>query len=299
MGFFSKTKTIATHNGKFHADDIFAVAALRMAAGGSVRIVRTRDPEVIAKADYVADVGGIHDPSLSRFDHHQHGGAGTRPNGIPYAAFGLVWKSLGEKISGSPEIAQRIDAKLAAPIDADDNGMLLVSSTSDTTPYGLQGILYAFRPTWKEDPKMYDDSFMQLVDLAEKVITREIRIARDGIEANTKVEAAYAASADKRLIVLDSWYPYQETLSAHPEPLYVVAPRAADSNWKVETVRVGAFGFENRKSLPAEWAGLRDADLAQVTGVADAIFCHNGRFLAVAKSKEGALELARRAVDSQ
>jgi len=32
--------------------------------------------------------------------------------------------------------------------------------------------------------------------------------------------------------------------------------------------------------------------LAKVTGVPDATFCHNGRFLAVAKSKEGALKLA-------
>ena len=56
---------------------------------------RTRDEERITKADYVFDVGGIYDPSINRFDHHQPGGAGKRENDIPYAAFGLVWKTYG------------------------------------------------------------------------------------------------------------------------------------------------------------------------------------------------------------
>ena len=41
---------------------------------------------------------------------------------------------------------------------------------------------------------------------------------------------------------------------------------------------------------------LRDQALADVTGVADAVFCHNGVFIAGAKSKQGALQLAAMAV---
>jgi uncharacterized UPF0160 family protein len=37
-------------------------------------------------------------------------------------------------------------------------------------------------------------------------------------------------------------------------------------------------------------------ELAQVTGVADAVFCHNKLFMAVAKSKEGAIKLAELAL---
>jgi len=48
--------------------------------------------------------------------------------------------------------------------------------------------------------------------------------------------------------------------------------------------------------LPAEWAGLRDAELARVTGVADAVFCHRNRFMAVARTKEGAVALAKLAL---
>ncbi len=44
--------------------------------------------------------------------------------------------------------------------------------------------------------------------------------------------------------------------------------------------------FANRKDLPEAWAGRADAELAEVTGVPDARFCHAGRFMAVAGSRE-------------
>lgn len=284
------------HDGKFHADDLFACAALRLYLKGDVTVVRTRDPKIIEFAEYVADVGGINDPGQKRFDHHQHGGAGVRDNGIPYASFGLVWRKYGDELCGSAQIAARVDAKLVAPIDADDNGFSLVQSTHTIAPYGLPSVLYTLRPTWKEDPKMYDTSFMELLPLAEKIISREIVIARDALAAHEIVEQAFEHALDKRCVELDAPYPFKETLCAHTEPLYIVSPRTGDSKWKVECVPKNPFGFENRKSFPEAWAGLRDHDFARVTGVPDAVFCHNGRFLAVANTKEGAWALAKLAL---
>lgn len=299
MGLFKQQPKIVVHDGKFHADDLFAAAALRMYLKGDCTIVRTRDQKEIDFAEYVIDVGGVYDPGQKRFDHHQKGGAGIRSNGIPYASFGLVWRKYGEEICGDAKIAERIDAKLVCPIDADDNGFSIVQSTNAVTPYGLQGVLYSMRPTWKEDQSMYDASFMELLSFAEKLITREIIIARDALEAENLVEAAYQNALDKRCIELDKNYPFKEALTAHPEPLYVVSPRSGDTKWKVECVPKNSFGFENRKSLPEAWAGLRDTDLARISGVPDAIFCHNGRFLCVAKTKEGAWALAKLALAAE
>jgi uncharacterized UPF0160 family protein len=64
----------------------------------------------------------------------------------------------------------------------------------------------------------------------------------------------------------------------------------------IHAVPVSAESFDARADLPASWAGLRDADLAAVTGVPDATFCHNGRFIAAAKSYEGIRALARLAL---
>ena len=51
-----------------------------------------------------------------------------------------------------------------------------------------------------------------------------------------------------------------------------------------------------RADLPAAWAGLTDKDLEAVCGVEGATFCHNGRFVAAAKTRDAALAMAELAV---
>ena len=186
----------------------------------------------------------------------------------------------------------RVEDRLVCSVDADDNGFSLVQSTHTILPYNLQSFLYTYRPTWKEDVSMYDESFLKLVAMAEDIIKREVVIARDSLEAQSIVEDAYARATDKRIIELDGAYPFQEILSAHPEPLYVVSPRAGSTDWKVDAVRLKPYGFENRKSMPEAWSGLRAEELSKVSGVQGAVFCHRARFLAVAKTREGSLALA-------
>jgi uncharacterized UPF0160 family protein len=293
MSFFTKNKLLVTHNATFHADDIFATATLSLLNDGHIHVVRTRDEEFFKKGDYVYDVGGEYDPSRNRFDHHQKGGAGVRDNGIPYAAFGLVWKSYGEKVCGSKEVADRIDERLVQSIDANDNGINLFDVKGNVAPYLLQDMFFAFRPSYTEEQE-YDKPFMKMVAIATEILSREILKTKDALDAQKVVTASYENAQDKKLIVLDGLYPWGETLGIYPEPLYVVSPKGG--NWRVECVRKERFSFENRKPLPESWGGLRDENLALASGVPDATFCHNGRFLAVAKSKEGAIALANKAL---
>ena len=132
---------------------------------------------------------------------------------------------------------------------------------------------------------------------ARKILRREIKQAQDFLEAEVFVKKAYDTAADKRIIVLDAHYPWTSVLVKFSEPLYVVGPNPQSSDWKVQAVPVRLMTYENRKKLPEAWAGKRDAELASISGVPDAVFCHNGRFLAVAKSKAGALKMAEIAVD--
>ena len=78
------------------------------------------------------------------------------------------------------------------------------------------------------------------------------------------------------------------------EARFLVFPQAGD--WLVQAVPVAGQPFSQRLPLPAAWAGLRGADLAALTGVGDAVFCHNGRFIGGAGSREGAIALARLAL---
>ncbi len=290
---------LITHNGNFHADDVFACATLMILLereGKQYEIIRTRDEGIIASGDYVFDIGGVDDPLINRFDHHQKGGAGVRSNTIPYASFGLVWKKYGAVVSGSETIADNIDQKLVQPIDANDNGMNLFTGTIEgVSPAIISDIVSVFRPTWKEESYDIDGAFLTLAKTAKVYLERMIVRTKDALEASAFVEDAYARAEDKRLIILDGQYPAHETLEKYPEPLFVIGPRT-DEKWMVKTMNKEKNSFANRKDLPASWAGLRDAELAKVTGVADAVFCHNGRFLAVAGSKEGAIALGKLAL---
>ena len=50
-------------------------------------------------------------------------------------------------------------------------------------------------------------------------------------------------------------------------------------------------------NLPAAWAGLTNGELEAVCGVPGASFCHNGRFIAAARTREAALAMAGLAVE--
>lgn len=302
-----KLKLIA-HDGSFHADDIFAAATLSILLerkGEEFEITRTRVPELIEAGDYVFDVGGIHDEATNRFDHHQVGGAGKRNFGegdkaidVEYAAFGLVWKKFGAEVAGTQKAADIIEKKLVAAIDAGDNGFELGKYEYEVSPYSIQTAFYSMRPTWKEESLTEDEMFFKCVVFAKEILLREIIQVRDAIEAEEIVVSVYNNTEDKRIIALDDAYPFEYALHNFPEPMYVIVPsKSAKDKWSVRAVRQDSKTFKNKKDLPKAWAGLRDEELQKVTGVEDAVFCHRALFMAVAKTKEGAIKLAQIALE--
>ena len=52
-----------------------------------------------------------------------------------------------------------------------------------------------------------------------------------------------------------------------------------------------------RADLPSAWAGLTNGELEKASGVEGASFCHNGRFIAAAKTREAILAMAQIAVE--
>lgn len=290
-------KKIITHGGSFHPDDIFAVAALEIFLGGEVEVIRARDPKVIEGGDYVVDVGGKSD-GQKFFDHHQEDGAGER-DGVPFASFGLVWNKFGEKICNSKEIALAIDARLVKPIDATDNGEgKLLEILPGVLPYDINEIIEVFNLTSDEDEDKdadRDEIFLKAVEFAEKVIRREIKWEASRFEAKQIVGRSYCEAIDKRIIVLDRDCPYEDIIVSYTEPLFVVH-KCSDGPWSAETVRLTPRQFGSKILFPEEWAGKRDGELQKITGVSDAVFCHNKRFTAIAKSKEGAMNLAKLAL---
>ncbi|RCW75509.1 MYG1 family protein [Pseudorhodoferax soli] len=304
----TRSTTIATHNGSFHADDVFGVAVLRLLFPEAT-LLRTRDAALIAAADYAVDVGGEWDAARGRFDHHQRGFDGARASGVVYASAGLVWAAHGPALvaqqCGVTEptlvqaIADSLDRELVQHLDRADTG----AANAAPGLFGLSALLAQFNLPWDRRGSAAQDDAAALArfEQAMGVVTQLLLAALDQQRARhqgaQQVREARVLLDGRVLVLPRGGLPWRDVASAEmPDLWFVVYPDASDEQHQVHVVTVEPQSFTARKDLPRAWAGLREAELAAASGVADAVFCHNGRFIAGARSLDGALRLAELAV---
>lgn len=281
---------VVTHSGPFHADDVFAVATLQLHFGlENMEVVRTRDEAIIATGDVVVDVGGVYDPEHQRFDHHQVG-APIRESGIPYAGFGLIWKHFGDKVTGSTSVSETIEKSLVLSIDASDNGVSVYNLTElEIKPTTISDIVSLFNPTEGTSADL-DAAFLSATALAREILLKSIARAKAKEIVKQVATAVYEASSDKSLLIFD--VPMAKSLLIeYPEVQMIVSPDypAASTNWLATAIPKTHGSFELRTRFPEAWGGLRGEELANVSGIPDAVFCHRAGFLFVSMSREGAL----------
>src|SRR3989344_387125 len=295
FGLFKKKITVVTHNGSFHADDVFACATLILWAEKeniNLKIVRSRDDNIIKKADIVVDVGDIYDPIKNRFDHHQRGGAGEHDNGIPYASFGLVWKKYGEQICNQ-EIAKTIENKLVLPIDAIDNGINVSKNLrEDVKVYSVaREMIYPLR--FSPDGK----GFEHFIEIAKIILKSEINMAKEIMEQQKKVEEEITNQLEPEIFILNEDIYWDEAVTHYKKIKMVIYPEPDTNLWCAEATKDNLLDYgSNRAAFPESWRGLRDQALIKISGNSEAVFCHRAGFFAVAMSKEGAIEMARKAL---
>ena len=297
---------LVTHSGTFHCDDAFAYAILRLALGlrhtdTDHTLTRTRDPERIAAADIVWDVGTLHDPATGRFDHHQRDAPVRSDTAIPYRAAGLIWQVHGRaavrallpphEAEAADAVAAVIDDEVIRRIDAIDTG---VAHPDDTL--GLSSVVEDFNPPWDAsavgDSAAEDAAFMRAALVMEHFLIRRVDRVRARLSAERVVLAAHEQAADPRILELERKMPWQETVFARGLPtLYCVYP-VPTGNWMVDAMVSQPGSYEQRLPLPELWAGLHQTRLATVSGIADAVFVHPRRFIAAAGSHGGAMKMA-------
>lgn len=289
-------KRVGTHSGRFHADEVMSTAILKELF--DVEVIRSRDPEVLDKLDLIYDVGE------GEFDHHQ-ADKKYRQNGTPYAACGLIWDSFGKDVISSKEktlseedvdsVFRQMDNWLIEGIDAVDNGVKTSSTFIPTM--NISSIIAEFNPPWDFD-EPEDGAFNEAVDFASTVFGNMLGQKLSVVRAKSRVLEAYNSRNILEILVLDRSYPWNRLLyeiDTNEEVLFVVFPK--DSEYLLQTVRKNDGTYGDRKRLPASWAGKRDGELARITGVWDAVFCHDARFIASAKSLEGVLKMAGLALE--
>ncbi|MGH8855567.1 MAG: MYG1 family protein [Telluria sp.] len=307
---------IVTHNGKFHADDAWAVAVLHILFPDA-DIVRTRDAAIIEAADFVVDVGGIWDAPTGRFDHHQKGFDGARTSGVPYASAGLVWREYGARCVAAlaaqhaghqldPDTAQQmayaIDADIVQYLDLSDVG----AARNAPGGYGMSAVVSGYNPNWLDEQRLGYGleadayrlaQFRKAMAFLTDVMANAVKYRVGAILALAQVRQSEALDNGRLLFLKNAALPWSSVVRKEmPRVLFVISHSLSEDRYMLHTVPAAADSFEARADLPASWAGLRDADLAAVTGVADAKFCHNGRFIAAAKSYAGAYAMAKQAL---
>ncbi len=296
-----KEAIIATHPGNFHADDVCAVAALKLLYPKAL-VIRSRSDAVLSLCTFRVDVGGKDDAKNGDFDHHQEGGAGKRTNGIQYAAFGLVWSIYGlELCGGDKRMTRFIDKILVQGIDAVDNGQILIQGKEEfqgARPFDLAMALGNFNPNWDEEAEV-ETCFMEAVDFAKSVIKRVIARNHAINRAHNYVSDALVFAQDPRLIVLDRNCPWKSVVMREaPEALFVIYPND-EGMWCVQAIPKEFGSFENRLDLPAHWAKTNGKSFADICGVREAEFIHQKLFFCTAHTREAALELANLALQSE
>lgn len=296
---------LVTHSGGFHADELLSSVILTRLFPAA-RLVRSRAPQWITPGSdrIIYDVGGAYDPAMGIFDHHQRG-APLREDGQPFSSFGLIWRQFGRdylRAVGVP--ASDIDALHAGfdmdfvlPVDLMDNGALSPSVAGALAKLTLPVLLETLKPVFDDrEPDADDRAFQNALEIARSFVEASIRQAAAKLRAEAIVLQAITAAGDDPVLELPMGMPFRPAIvkAGADHLLFVVHPR--ENDWCLTGIRRSSDGFELRADLPASWAGLSGEDLAAVCGVADATFCHNGRFIAAARTRDAALDMARIAV---
>jgi uncharacterized UPF0160 family protein len=231
----------------------------------------------------VIDVGGEFDPTRMRFDHHQANYTGTRSS----AGMVLDWLETESKVT--KVVAQSLRHDLVEHVDAIDTG-----SKTPTRGVPCFSTLVAMTNNTAKSPEDFLANYLEAARMAARVVEgivagcEQIAAAREAVETGM----ADAIANNRAVIFLDDYYVWKPAYFEndginHPTD-FVLFP--GDNNWRIVAIPPELGSYDNKRPLPLEWAGLTDESLTAVVGVPGASFCHKNRFIAVFKTRQGALD---------
>lgn len=260
-----------THSGIFHADDVFATALLQYLYP---------DIEIYRGYQVPEDFDGIvYDIGFGKYDHHQVDRR-VRENGIPYAAFGLLWEEFGPEILGEKDAA-KFDEEFVQPLDLADN-------TGKT--YLLSVLISDRNPSWDKPEVDKETRFYEAVAFAKDILKYRFSHILAEKKAYEIVQGCAAAAID-RIMYLEQPMPWQNAVKGY-DCLYVIYP-SIRGGYNIQAVLKDEGNNELKKPFPKAWRGKTTEELQRITKIQGFTFCHLTGFLAAADTLEQAYEIAR------
>lgn len=260
-----KESIALTHAGKFHADDVFGGAFLR---------ILNPDIKIIRKNEVPGDFKGlVFDIGYGEFDHHQYSNE-KRKNGIPYAAFGKLWRYYAPEYY-SKYVCEKIDNTLIQDLDLCDN----------TGSYNALAMAFGSLNSIDEDSEEMDENYEKAVGIAKIFLERLIKREQKHEKELEYVKKAYQESKDKEIIVLDEHYFFQDYLP-DTSAVYVIYP-SNRGGYCAQGVPINKNTVELKKRFPLKWNETLPSFLK---------FCHKSGFLITTNTLKEAIHACKEAL---
>ncbi|MCI5051891.1 MAG: MYG1 family protein [Simkaniaceae bacterium] len=281
-------RSLGTHDGGFHADEVTATALLLVYDLIDLKnIVRSRDLKRLRECEFVCDVGGLYDPTTKRFDHHQSDYKGN------LSSAGMVLEYLHQEGMVSAKLFKYLKETLFDGIDAIDNG--LFQPITGHCSFSL--VISNFMPaSYSAQEHELDEAFFKAVSFARDHLERSIHRFEhvqkcSQVVKEKMVDKGLCMHFEEPMPWMDAFF--ENGGEEHPA-LFIIMP--GHGKWKLRGIPPSLDERMNvRRPLPEKWAGLIGDELKQVSEIDGAVFCHKGRFISVwetLEDAERALEIA-------
>jgi len=254
-------KRIATHQNLFHADELTAIALLKVFKPEFEYIINRLPHQAHIENpqdyDYIIDIGRQYD-GVRFFDHHQ-----SSPKDDNRASAGLIWDYLelnSLDYLGIEAFVHQVDANDLGLREPNEHSIIsLIKSLNITDVYS----------------KEQDEAFMFALEIVTKYIQSLKNQSDNRSNAYNKL-----SSCEQRnnIIVSQEFIPELQYTLVDTEVDYFMWFNKDQNTWKIQSVPVKYGSFEFKK--PLEPSKKND----------NVTFVHNGKFFAVG-TKDGLLKL--------
>lgn len=314
-------KTIGTHDGVFHCDEVLGCFMLKLLYPNA-EIIRSRDDNILNSCDIVIDVGSIYDPQKYRYDHHQRGfneSMNTLLNkkwttklssaGLIYCHFGLkIIKTIigneNEDEKFLNKLFDKVYENFIQEIDGIDNGIpMFDGEPSYRINTNLSSRVSHLNKSWNQT--QYDEmkEFEKAMALTGGEFTDRVLYYKNvwwparsevvrAIESRFEVHSSGEIMELKTIVPWkDHFFDLEEEFKVQPELKFVIFTDVK-GKWRVQAVSINTKSFILRLPLLEEWRGLRDEELSKKSGIDGCVFVHHSGFIGGNETREGVLKMA-------
>lgn len=208
--------TIATHNKMFHADEVTAVALLKIFLEEAIEVKRVdHQTEDFSAYDLVLDIGKQYD-GIKYFDHHQNKGGKS--------SAGLIWDYLGLS-SRYPRIS-----KLIHLVDMNDTG---VQKAGD---FEYASLIKAFNTKTLLSNEQ-EIQFERAVEFAMTMINAMVINQEEVEKAKDIIKNSYYFQGNPKILELETFTPHWSSYingRTQPNIKAVVWEDVEEHTWKVK-----------------------------------------------------------------